>query len=182
MLRIFILLFIAIPIIEIAVLLHVGSLIGGLNTLLLIVTTAVVGAFLVKQQGIQNWLTMQRKLARGQPPALEMVSGILIFLAGIMLITPGFVTDIIGVAFLLPASRKVIGAYLLNHLFLRGQARFTQFQFRQRGNFDGQGEPHRPSGGTVIDGEYSHQTKNSERLEPADRQRSAHDDENDAKK
>ena len=177
MLQIFILLFISVSIIEIAVLLQVGGLIGGLNTLLLIVATAVVGAVLVKQQGIQNWLAMQRKLARGQPPALEMVSGILIFLAGVMLITPGFVTDLIGLAFLLPASRKVIVGYLLKHLFVHGKARFTQFQFRQRGSFHQQEDPHQSSKGTVIDGEYSHQTKNTERLRPADHQRDNDGDE-----
>lgn len=170
MLRIFLLLFIAVPIIEIAVLLQVGGLIGGLNTLLLIVATAVIGAVLVKQQGIQNWLTMQQKLACGQPPALEMVSGILIFLAGVMLITPGFVTDIIGLAFLLPASRKVIAAYLLKHLFVRGQAGFTQFHFRQRGDFDHDADSHRQSEGTVIDGEYSRQKTSTERLEQPDGQ------------
>lgn len=178
MLRIFLLLFIVVPIIEIALLLQVGGLIGGLNTLLLIVATAVIGAVLVKQQGIQNWLTMQKKLASGRPPAMEMVSGILIFLAGVMLITPGLMTDIIGLVLLFPASRKVIVAYLLKHLFVRGQAGFAQFQFRQRGNFRPEADTHQQSEGTVIDGEYSHQKKSTERLVQPDERGDAKDDEN----
>jgi UPF0716 protein FxsA len=181
MFQLLLLLFIAVPIVEIAVLLQVGSLIGGLNTLLLIIVTAFVGAALVKQQGAQNWMTMQRKMATGEMPGVEMAVGLLIFLAGVMLITPGFVTDAVGLLFLIPATREPIAKAMLKRMVVRGQgsASFTQFHYRQ----GPQGGPHsgrRPDEeGTVIDGEYEHKTPSRRQLEsegeenaqPADEQK-----------
>lgn len=160
MFQILLLLFILVPIVEIAVLLQVGSLIGGLNTLLLIIVTAVVGATLVKQQGMQNWMTMQAKLAQGQMPGLEMAGGLLIFLAGVFLITPGFVTDLVGLAFLLPPTRHAIARTMMKRMIVRsGSASSTQFHFRQRTTHSGSrpGNAANDDEGTVIDGEYSEQ-------------------------
>lgn len=157
MFQILLLLFIAVPIVEIAVLLQVGGMIGGLNTLLLIVATAVAGALLVKQQGMQNWMTMQHKMARGEMPGVEMAGGLLIFLAGVLLITPGFVTDAIGLAFLLPPSRNAIARQMLKRMVVKGQTNFAQFHFRQGPGFKPQetDSARRDENGTVIDGEYS---------------------------
>lgn len=164
MLQILLLVFIAVPVIEIAVLLQVGSLVGGLNTLLLIIATAVIGAVLVKQQGMQNWMTMQQKMARGEMPGIEMAGGLLIFVAGIMLITPGFVTDLIGLAFLLPPSRHAIAKQMLKRMVVRGQTQHTQFHFRQ-GGFGRSQNTTRDEHGTVIDGEYSRKQEGQSQLD-----------------
>ena len=170
MFQILLLLFIVVPIVEIAVLLQVGSLIGGLNTLLLIIITAVVGAALVKQQGMQNWMTMQAKLAQGQMPGVEMAGGLLIFLAGVFLITPGFVTDLVGLAFLLPPSRNAIAKSMLKRMAMRGgNASFTQFHFRQGAPGAGPQRRQRTDSdeaeGTVIDGEYSQKRGPQEQID-----------------
>lgn len=169
MLRIFLLVLIALPVIEIVVLLQVGSLLGGLNTLMLIVATAALGLLLVKQQGMQNWVLMQQKLARGQAPGIEMLSGVLIFFAGVMLIVPGFVTDVIGLIFVLPPTRQALAKYLFKHTVVRGQAGFgfTQFHFRQGAGFT-QSTKNKDDG-TVIDGEYSHKSESTGRLDDSTR-------------
>ncbi|RUO29415.1 hypothetical protein CWE12_10590 [Aliidiomarina sedimenti] len=165
MLQILLLLFIAVPIVEIAVLLQVGDLIGGLNTLVVIILTAVIGALLVKQQGIQNWMRMQSKMARGQMPGEEMAGGLLIFLAGVLLITPGFVTDVIGLLFLLPPTRSVIAKAMLKRMVIRGAgAQFSHFQRKGPAGRDSQQEK-----GTTIDGEYQHKAGSESQLaEPSD--------------
>lgn len=162
MLQKLIVLFIAVPIVEIMVLLQVGDLLGGLNTFLLIVVTAVVGATLVKQQGMRNWMNVQGKLAQGQVPGVEMAGGLLLFLAGILLITPGFVTDLVGLIFLFPPSRHAIAKGMLKRVVVGGgPAGFSQFHFRQKNTHSGQrrgsqGQENNEDG-SVIDGEYSYQ-------------------------
>ncbi|MGX5914605.1 FxsA family protein [Aliidiomarina sp. Khilg15.8] len=151
MFRILLLLFIALPIIEIAVLLQVGEIIGGWNTLLLIIVTAVAGAALVRQQGALNWQRAQQKLASGEMPGVEMANGLLIFVAGIVLITPGFVTDIMGLLLLIPATRAPIAAALMKRMVVRsagGSAGFAHFRAQ------GQSKPHQEDDDSVIDGEY----------------------------
>lgn len=169
MLRIFLLVLIALPVIEIVVLLQVGSLLGGLNTLVLIVATAALGLLLVKQQGMQNWVLMQQKLATGEAPGIEILSGVLIFFAGVMLIVPGFVTDVIGLIFVLPPTRQVIARYLLKQMLVPGQTRFgfTQFHFRQGAGFTQSNTS--KDDGTVIDGEYSHKPESTGQLDDSTR-------------
>lgn len=170
MFRILLLLFIAVPIVEIVVLLQVGDLVGGLNTLLLIVITAVVGAALVKLQGMRNWMTVQSKLARGQMPGVEMAGGLLLFLAGILLITPGFVTDLVGLILLLPPSRNAIAKSMLKRMVMDGgKAGFSQFHFRQgatnSGPRRGAQEKESDAEGSVIDGEYSYRRDPDQQIE-----------------
>lgn len=165
MFKVFFLIFIAVPIVEIAVLLQVGELIGGLNTLALIILTALVGAFMVKQQGLQNWLTMQRKMARGQMPGEEMASGLLIFLAGMLLITPGFVTDVVGLLLLAPPSRKAIARSLLKRMVIQGRsAHFTQYSSYHASRRHGQTSADNENG-TTIEGEFQRSSDPSERID-----------------
>lgn len=170
MFQILLLLFIAVPIVEIVVLLQVGDLLGGLNTLLLIVITAVVGAALVKQQGMRNWMIVQSKLAQGQVPGVEMAGGLLLFLAGILLITPGFVTDLLGLIFLFPPSRNAIAKSMLKRMVVGGgRAGFSQFHFRQgtanSGPRQGAQEKENGAEGNVIDGEYSYRRDPDQQIE-----------------
>ena len=89
-------LFIIIPIIEMWLLIEVGSHIGAFNTISLVVLTAFVGAILLKRQGARTLLRAQSRIHQGEIPAREMVDGLFLGVAGALLLTPGFFTDAIG--------------------------------------------------------------------------------------
>jgi UPF0716 protein FxsA len=102
------LLFTAIPIIELSLLIKVGSYIGTLNTIILVLLTAVVGAYMVRLEGLGVLYRLQRSLLEGRFPADELISGLMILVAGAFLLTPGFFTDTLGFLMVLPASRNYI--------------------------------------------------------------------------
>ena len=102
------LLFILVPFLEIWGILTVGSWIGAMPTLLLIVLTALAGSFLLKREGIQTLTRAKSKLNAGQIPMHEMLEGILLAVAGALLLTPGFFTDFVGLFLLLPPGRSLI--------------------------------------------------------------------------
>jgi len=107
-LSILFLLFVLVPTVEIYFLIKVGHLIGAIPTIGLVVFTALLGSMLLRFQG---WATLQRTratMAQGQVPALEMLEGVLLVMAGALLLTPGFVTDTIGFLLLVPPLRKVL--------------------------------------------------------------------------
>ena len=106
-----------IPFAEIYLLLQVGSVIGAFSTIFLVVFTAALGAWLLRQQGFSTFRRFQESLAQGVIPAYEMIEGPIILLGGALLLTPGFITDIVGFACLVPSLRKKIAQYVLeNHL------------------------------------------------------------------
>ncbi|MEH6449474.1 MAG: FxsA family protein [Oleispira sp.] len=102
------LIFIVIPLIELAVILKVNGFIGIGWTLGLIIITAFVGVRLLKQQGISTLLRANQKMQQGQIPAQELAEGFLLALAGALLLTPGFVTDAFGFILLVPFTRKAL--------------------------------------------------------------------------
>jgi UPF0716 protein FxsA len=104
-LPVLIVLFIAVPIAELAVLIQVGQAIGVLETVVLMLLVSVVGAWLVKREGIGVWRRAQRQLEAGQVPGRELVDALLIMLAGAFLLTPGFLSDCAGILLLLPPVR-----------------------------------------------------------------------------
>ncbi|MCZ2720353.1 FxsA family protein [Marinomonas sp. 15G1-11] len=95
-----------IPVIEILVLIEVGGQIGGLASILLIFSTAIFGLLIIKKQGGKTLLKAQEKLRANILPAQEMVDGLLLAIAGVFLLIPGFVTDAIGILLLIPPIRK----------------------------------------------------------------------------
>ncbi len=103
---IFLLVLVGAPLLELYVLIEVGSEIGALPTILISVFTAVLGASLVRMQGVSVLLRVQQTLARGEVPALEMLEGALLMMAGIMLLFPGFITDAFGFLLLVPPLRR----------------------------------------------------------------------------
>ena len=111
-----VLLFVLAPIVEIAVIIQVGHAIGVLDTLLLMVAVSVVGAWLVKREGIGLWRRAQRQLKTGVVPGRELVDGMLIMLAGVLLLTPGFVSDCLGVLLLLPPVRAGLRQLVIRRL------------------------------------------------------------------
>ncbi|HEX2294223.1 MAG TPA: FxsA family protein [Actinomycetota bacterium] len=102
------LLLLAMPIVELAVIVQVAERVGVLETLALLVGISVAGAWLLKQQGVATWRSLQATMARGQMPTKEATDGALILLGGALLLTPGFVTDLVGLVLLLPPTRALV--------------------------------------------------------------------------
>ncbi len=103
-----ILIFIVVPLIEILLLIEIGSRIGAFNTILVIVLTAIVGASMMRQQGFTIMRNIQRDLSQGRMPTGELINGALVLVGGIVLLTPGFFTDAVGFILLIPATRGFI--------------------------------------------------------------------------
>jgi len=108
----FIPLLIIIPLVELALLIQVGKLIGVWETIGLCVITGVLGAILVKLEGIKVWAKLQYELMQFRMPTKEMIDGLLILIGGILLLTPGIITDLIGFSLLLPFTRPLYRNYL----------------------------------------------------------------------
>jgi UPF0716 protein FxsA len=98
--------FMLVPIIEMWILIEVGGWIGALPTIGLVVLTATLGLSLLKRQGLSTLMSARRKMDEGSIPASELVSGVMIGVGGALLLTPGFVTDAIGFALLMPQARQ----------------------------------------------------------------------------
>ena len=106
------LLFILVPAAEIYLLVKVGSVIGPFATIALVILTALAGAHLARLQGMSTMLRIRENLDQGFMPAEELLDGVLIFLAGMVLLTPGFLTDITGLLILLPGPRNMFKRWL----------------------------------------------------------------------
>jgi len=106
-------LFVVLPILEMWLLIEVGSLIGSLPTIAMVVFTAVVGAALLKQQGLETLTRAQQRLNTGQVPAKEILEGLLLAVGGALLLTPGFITDSLGFICLIAPLRQGVIAFLL---------------------------------------------------------------------
>jgi len=109
----FLLLFVSVPLVELFFLIQVGSEIGALPTIGLTILTAVLGASLVRIQGFGVLLRVREAADRGEVPALELLNGALILLAGLLLLLPGFVTDAVGFLLLVPPLRRRLIARFL---------------------------------------------------------------------
>ena len=110
-LRLF-LLFSCIPLIELFILLRIGAVIGPGNTLLLVIITGVLGAYLAQKEGIKTMQKIRHLTSKGEMPGNALLDALLILIAGIVLLTPGIITDFIGLLLLLPFTRKPIREYI----------------------------------------------------------------------
>jgi len=106
-------LFIVVPIAELALLIQIGGLIGVWWTIALLVADAVLGSLLARSQGRLAWRRFNEALRSGRPPAREVMDGALVLFGGALLLTPGFLSDILGLVLLLPPTRAVVGAVLV---------------------------------------------------------------------
>jgi len=104
----FLLLIILIPTIEIYLFIKIGSQIGAISTIFLIFTTAIIGVYYAKYEGLNTLKSAYDQLSNNQPPTYEMISGAVIALGAIMLIIPGFGTDLIGFLIIFPLTRKIL--------------------------------------------------------------------------
>lgn len=159
------------PIAEIAVFINVGEIIGGWNTVLLVILSAMLGAFLVKREGVATLAQAQLKMQKGELPAKELGSGLLLLVAGVLLVTPGFITDIFGLLLTLPFTRNRIGEVLFTALngkvHMSGNMGAGGFG---AGGF-GHGDSNQSAFGQdddIIDGEYQDKTASSNQSTAAD--------------
>ena len=108
-----VLIFIVVPIAELYVIIQVGQAIGALWTIALLVADSILGSILMRTQGRAAWRRFNEAVAAGRVPAREVLDGVLVIFGGALLLTPGFVTDVFGVSFLLPPTRAVIRRLLV---------------------------------------------------------------------
>ena len=109
--------FIVLPILEMYILIEVGSLIGAFNTIGLVLLTALLGLILLRQQGFQTLLNARNKLLQAELPTEEIVTGIFLAVGGALLLTPGFVTDFIGFMCLLPFTMRFLMSLIATSFF-----------------------------------------------------------------
>ena len=112
----FFLFFIGIPLIEVILFITIGKYIGLWNTIFIIIITGVIGAVLVKSQGISILNRALEEIKQNKVPILSIFEGIAIFIAGAFLLTPGFLTDTIGCILLIPKTRNLIVSYVTSYL------------------------------------------------------------------
>lgn len=140
--RFLFLVFIIVPIIEITVLINVGEMIGTWNTVGLVLLSAFIGVNMLRYQGISTLTRAQAKMNAGEMPANEMVEGIILAVGGALLVTPGFVTDVIGFCCLIPITRKLFVGFL--------KSRFTVVAAGEGGFYAHSGtEQHDPQGPSI---------------------------------
>ena len=111
--------FTIIPIIEIFLLIEIGSMFGALTAVTLVILTGFLGAFLARMQGLQTLYRIQESLREGRMPSGELLDALLIIIAGLVLLTPGFLTDSAGFLLLIPAARNFIKYWLRRQIELR---------------------------------------------------------------
>jgi UPF0716 protein FxsA len=108
--------FTLVPFVEIYILIKIGSYIGALNTVVVVILTGLLGALLARYQGLQIALRARESLQRGEIPGNEMLDALLILLAGIVLLTPGFLTDAAGIMLLVPRMRSLCRQWIRRKL------------------------------------------------------------------
>lgn len=146
-------LFVGIPIIEISLFIRVSSVVGGFNTIAFVIFTTVLGAYLVKQQGLATLAKLQEEANAGRVPAQQILEGVALLFAGAVLLTPGFATDAFGFALLIPPVRVAIIKWAAS----KGLHGSANFQFNTASNTYPNSPASKQSDGAVIEGEYTSQ-------------------------
>jgi UPF0716 protein FxsA len=119
------------PLVELAILVYLGTIIGALYTILIVVATGILGAFMARNQGLAALSRIRGSIERGIIPSNELFDGALILVGGLLLLTPGIITDIIGFALLVPQTRRIIGRWLrslIRRRIQRGEIRYWEVQ------------------------------------------------------
>ncbi|KFI09724.1 membrane protein FxsA [Vibrio coralliilyticus] len=157
MFPILLLMFIFVPIIEIGLFISVGGYLGLWPTIALVLITAFVGASLVRSQGLQTLMSVQNRLQQGELPAQQILEGVMLAVSGVLLLTPGFMTDALGMLVLLPAPRAAMAKYLMSKMTVQSVGGGFQGGFGS-GNFQGPFDQdpfnQQPKDGNTFEGEY----------------------------
>jgi len=152
--RFIFLLFIILPIAEFMLLMEVGSRIGALRTIAIVLLAAYVGVQIIKRQGFATLIRAQQRMQSGELPTAELLEGFMLAVGGVLFLIPGFITDIVGVVFLIPFTRRPLAAYLLRAGMLQtfgngvGGGTFTNYKMGQHGSHSGQASE------TFYEGEF----------------------------
>ncbi|TPH15095.1 FxsA family protein [Litorilituus lipolyticus] len=164
MFRLLFVLFIVVPIIEITVIMQVGEILGVWPTVAIVILSAWLGAKYVRQQGIATLQSVQGKMAQGEMPSNEIVTGLMLLVAGVLLVTPGFVTDIFGLSLLIPGVRSAIAAQVQKNMKVNQFSAGASFHQASQGNVyehEGQQQPfsqeNKPTShhhGETLEGEF----------------------------
>ena len=152
---ILLLLFIAAPLLELAVLIRVGQSIGVAATLALVIGSAILGLFVVRLQGFAVFGRMRETIAEGRPPVLPMTEGALLLLAGVLLILPGLIGDTIGLLLLVPPLRRLIATWMIGRAAATGSVNVKIFTKNHRNRPGQPQKPEKAGSGPVIEGEYT---------------------------
>jgi UPF0716 protein FxsA len=161
--RILLILFVLMPIVEMWVLIEVGGVIGALPTIGLVLLTACIGLALLRRQGAGALARAQTKLRAQQMPVREMADGLFFAVGGALLLTPGFVTDAIGFACLTPGIRNLLMSVIAKQLFSKGRMSgfnsniHAEFESQNDDLFEGKAQPPEVSktkSNNVIDGDF----------------------------
>ncbi|MDG6779060.1 FxsA family protein [Thiomicrorhabdus sp. zzn3] len=162
--KVFLLFFILIPLLELYLLIQVGGVIGALPTVLLTVATAVIGVWLMRSQGVKVLQDAQLAMTQGEAPQTAMMEGVFIFLGGVLLLVPGLMTDALGLLFLIPWVRQTMIRQSLKGLQMRGHYRYQnsrgdyfEGEWREAEEKPASRLQHR----NVIDGEFEEPKKDS---------------------
>ena len=145
------------PIVEIFLLIQVGSAIGALATIAIVIATAMLGTWMLRRQGIATATLACARLASGEIPAFQMLEGLALGIGGALLLTPGFVTDAIGFACLLPPTRHLLIKAISKRVSIAGMAAgvagggATPDQTSSKNT----GKRPPPGRGDIIDGEFT---------------------------
>lgn len=150
MFRYLVLLFIIVPIIEIYLLLVVGKIVGLWMTLGLIILTAIIGSHLLRAQGLATLHKLQATLARGESPAKPMLEGVFLLIGGVLLLTPGFFTDAVGLICLIPPLRQGLVLWLSRYVQVVHAPTYNT-------NNESSSQQQPPRHNTTIEGEYRHE-------------------------
>jgi len=178
----FLFLFIVLPIAELTVLIQVGSEIGALSTVGLLFLTAFAGIWLLRHQGLATLLRANERLNSGELPAREVAEGFILAAGGMLLLVPGFITDVFGLLCLLPGIRQWFARQALKRMTIGGQSQSFYF-FRAGGQpFERPGPfgpaPGPGSNGDVIEGEYQDRTESGRRQIGEHKPRNTDDEKN----
>lgn len=122
--------FTLIPMAELYILIHIGGIIGGLNTVLLVIITGFIGAYLARMEGLNTMIKVRRNLDQGHMPAEELLDAFIILVAGLVLITPGLLTDTAGLLLLWPLTRNKFKRVLrkkFDEMAANGSINITRF-------------------------------------------------------
>lgn len=162
--RVLLLLFIIIPVVEMWLLITVGREIGALATIGLVLLTAFIGVSLLRYQGSATLLKARAKMQSGALPAREMADGLFFAVGGALLLTPGFVTDVVGFACLTPGIRTVIigvfaknlsgGIFSQSSSQSQRQSQSQSFDYSETHHYSSSSTRSRPAQGDIIEGEY----------------------------
>jgi len=137
------LVFIVLPIVEIYLLIQLGQVVGPWWTILILIADGVLGSYLMKREGGRAWQALRQALDQGRMPATELGDGALVLVGGTLLVTPGFVTDVLGLFCILPITRplarRMLSGYVTRRLVRSGAVRFETSR--------------RDDGSTVVPGE-----------------------------